>query len=377
VLYFVSLQELYLKGKTMHLHSFLFLLSVGLLWTTPASAQLKYYPADAFPLYGKISEQTETRYERLPATLRTVSRPPLWELGKNTAGLFLRFRTNSTTIRLAWSLYENRTMSHMALTGIKGFDLYCLENGAWHFVNSAQPAANAMDNTYTVISHMDGSEKEMMLYFPLYDGVTALQIGIDSAAFIAPPAILLPVREKPVVCYGTSILQGGCASRTGMAHTNILSRRFNREFINLGFSGNGQLDYEIAELIAAREAALIILDFVPNASVQQMQEKMEKFYDIIRSKQPLTPILFVEDPPFPSGRYNRVLQHEVETKNKPVREIFERIKAKGGAHIEFIPSEFMIGADNEATVDGLHFTDLGFMRYADYLAPYIKKYVEK
>jgi lysophospholipase L1-like esterase len=348
-----------------------------LLWAAPANGQLKYCNADDFPLYGKISEQTETRYERLPAALRTVSRLPVWELGKHTAGLFLRFRTNTTTIGLMWSLYENSIMSHMALTGIKGFDLYCLENGAWYFAGAAQPAANAMDNTATVITNMDGSEKEMMLYFPLYDGVTALQIGIDSAAFIAPPAVAAPVREKPVICYGTSILQGGCASRPGMAHTNILSRRLNREFINLGFSGNGQLDYEIAEIIAAREAALIILDFVPNASVQQMQEKMEQFYDIIRAKQPLTPILFIEDPPFPSGRYNRVLQREVEDKNKTVREIFDRIKAKGDAFIEFIPSEPMIGADCEATVDGIHFTDLGFMRYAGYLEPYIKKYVRQ
>ncbi|MDR3351267.1 MAG: SGNH/GDSL hydrolase family protein [Prevotellaceae bacterium] len=358
-------------------YPFLLLLSVWWLWTAPASGQLKYYNADDFPLYGKISEETETRYERLPAVLRTVSRPPLWELGKNTAGLFLRFRTNSSAIKLQWSLYENRIMNHMTATGIKGFDLYGLENGEWYFVNSAQPAANAMNNTVTVISNMDDSEKEMMLYFPLYDGVTALQIGIDSARFIAPPAIAAPVREKPVICYGTSILQGGCASRPGMAHASILSRRFNREFINLGFSGNGQLDYEIAELIAAREAALIILDFVPNASVQQMQEKMERFYDIIRAKQPRTPILFIEDPRFPSGKYNLALQREVEDKNKTVREIFERIKAKGDTRIEFISSEPMIGFDHEATVDGIHFTDLGFMRYAGYLAPYIKKYIEK
>jgi lysophospholipase L1-like esterase len=359
----------------MNIRQFVLLLVMWLLWVISASGQLKYQSADAFPLYGKISEQTETRYERLPAALRTISRPPLWNLGKNTAGLFLRFRTNSTTIGLKWTLYENRIMSHMALTGIKGFDLYCFENGAWHFVNSAQPAANAMDNAATVISHMDNSEKEMMLYFPLYDGVTVLQIGVDSAATLAPPALPVPTREKPVICYGTSILQGGCASRPGMAHTNILSRRFNREFINLGFSGNGQLDYEIAELVAAREAALIILDFVPNASVQQMQEKMEKFYNLIREKQPHTPILFVEDPRFPSGKYNRVLQREVEAKNKTVREIFDRLKAKGDANIEFISSAPMIGADGEATVDGIHFTDLGFMRYADYLEPYIKKHI--
>jgi lysophospholipase L1-like esterase len=255
--------------------------------------------------------------------------------------------------------------------------LYCFENGTWRFVNSAQPKANSMDNETTVISNMNGSEKEFMLYFPLYDGVTALQIGIDSAATITPPALAVPIHDEPVVCYGTSILQGGCASRPGMAHTNILSRRFNREFINLGFSGNGQLDYEIAELIATREASLIILDFVPNASVEQMQDKMENFYFIIRKKNPQTPILFIEDPRFPQGNYNFAMRREVEAKNAKLHEVFNRLKAKGEQNIELISSELMIGADGEATVDGIHFTDLGFMRYADYLEPYIKKYVDK
>ncbi|MDR0668393.1 MAG: SGNH/GDSL hydrolase family protein [Prevotellaceae bacterium] len=351
------------------------LLSVaGLLWALPAGGQMTYYNADAFPLFGKVSAQTETRYERLPAALRDVSRQPVWELGKNTAGLYLRFRTNSTAIELKWTLYKNRIMSHMAFVGVKGFDLYCYENGEWRFVNAAQPN-NAMDNAATLIDHMDDSEKEMMLYFPLYDGITSLQIGIDSTATIAPPQKAVPADDRPVVCYGTSILQGGCASRPGMAHTNILARRFNRTFINLGFSGHAQLDYEIAELIAGSNASLIILDFVPNASVEQMQEKMERFYTIIRAKHPDTPILFIEDPPFPKGRYNRSLRQEVDAKNATFRLLFERLKSHDD-HIDLIASEPMIGDDNEATVDGIHFTDLGFMRYADYLYPILKPYID-
>ena len=86
-----------------------------------------------------------------------------------------------------------------------------------------------------------------------------------------------PIRKKPIVFYGTSILQGGCASRPGMAHTNIISRRLNRECINLGFSGNGQLDLEVARVMAEVDAGVFVLDFVPNASVEQMKERMETF----------------------------------------------------------------------------------------------------
>jgi hypothetical protein len=342
----------------------------------PASEPLKYYSADAFPLFGKISEATETRYERLPAALRTTTRQSVWALGKNTAGLFLRFRTNSATIGLKWRLYQNRIMNHMTATGAKGFDLYCLDGDTWTHVNAALPAPDAMENETAVISNMDGSDREMMLYFPLYDGVTSLEIGIDSSATIAPPAVPLPRAAKPVVCYGTSILQGGCASRPGMAHTNILSRRLNREFVNLGFSGNGRLDYEIAEIIAAREAAVIILDFAPNASAGQIREKMGRFHSLIREKQPRTPIIYIEDPRFPKGRHDLRMREEVASKNAALREVFDAIKAGGDANMELLSSEPMIGRDNEASVDGIHFTDLGFMRYADYLYPYIKKYID-
>ena len=154
---------------------------IGLLgFWLPAAAQLTYHSADSFPLFGKISEQTETRYERLPATLRDQSRPPVWGLGKNTAGLYLRFKSNSTSIGLKWTLYQNRMMNHMAATGIKGFDLYCLKDDKWVFVNSARPEVNSMANEAVIMANMDTTGKEFMLDFPLYDGVVDLQIGVFS-----------------------------------------------------------------------------------------------------------------------------------------------------------------------------------------------------
>ena len=111
------------------------------------------------------------------------------------------------------------------------------------------------------------------------------------------------MRKKPVVFYGTSILQGGCASRPGMAHTNILERWLNRECINLGFSGNALLDLEIAYVMAGVDASVFVLDFVPNAGVEQIKERAGEFYSIIRSKHPDTPVLFVEDPIFTHSRF--------------------------------------------------------------------------
>ena len=339
-----------------------------------AKAQTVYYDASVFPILGKISDATETHYERLPAHLKDVSRPPVWYLGKNTAGLAIRFCSDSRQISIKWETLNDAYMNHMAPTGIKGLDLYCLENEEWKYVNTARPAKK--NSEANLISNLEKKKREWMIYLPLYDGVVSIEIGIDSLAYIGQPEIDLPCRTKPVVVYGTSILQGGCASRPGMAHTNILSRMFNREIVNLGFSGNGQLDYEIAELMTQCDASIYILDFMPNVSVNQINEKTENFYRILRDKRPDTPIVFIENPMFPLAVYDLTMQNEIVEKNKALHVVFNDLKAKGETHIRLIPSAGMIGTDGEATVDGIHFTDLGFLRYADFLYPEIKEIIK-
>ena len=348
-----------------------YLMIILIAFSFIAQAQIVYHDASAFPLLGKISDATETRYERLPAHLKDVSRPPVWYLGKNTAGLAIRFRSDSRQISVKWETLNDNYMNHMAPAGIKGLDLYCMENGGWTYANTARPSAKKSEAI--LISAKEKKMREWMLYLPLYDGVVSIEIGIETSAYIGQPEIDLPRRTKPIVAYGTSILQGGCASRTGMAHTNILSRMLNCEIINLGFSGNGKLDYEIAELMAKCDVSLYILDFMPNVSVEQINEKAEKFYRILRNKRPDTPIVFIENPIYPHSRYDINKQRTIHEKNSALNAVFDGLQAQKETNIWLIPSTEMIGTDGEATVDGVHFTDLGFMRYAEYLYPKIKE----
>ena len=120
-----------------------------------------------------------------------------------------------------------------------------------------------------------------------------------------------------------------------MAHTNIISRRLNRECINLGFSGNAFLDLEVAKVIAEVEAGAFVLDFVPNASVAKMKERMETFYRIIRNKHPDTPIIFIEDPIFPHTFYDERVAKEVRRKNDTLKEIFNHLKQQKEKNIIF------------------------------------------
>ena len=338
-----------------------------------ASAQnVVYTDASVFPLYGKVSEQTNERYERLPSSLEGVSREPVWYLGRHSAGLFIRFRSNSTSIHARWESTFNNTMTHMTDTGTKGLDLYAIVEGEWRHVCSAQPQGKKSERC--IIANMDPVEREYMLYLSLYDGVKSLEIGVDEGSMLDLPTVDRPSREKPVVMYGTSILQGGCANRPGMAHTNIIGRRLDREVINLGFSGNALLDMEIAELMASVEdPGLYVLDYVPNASAQAIDEVGEQFFRIIRDAHPEVPVVFIEDVIFPHTIFDNKILEEVTKKNVAQKRLFKKLKKSGEKRIYYISAEGMIGDDGEATVDAIHFTDLGAMRYVDHVLPVIKK----
>lgn len=348
------------------------LLLAGLLLALPqcGQAQLRWRDAADLPLYGKVVD--DPGYIRLPDSLRHISRPRLWELGHCTAGLYIRFRSNSTCIAARWETPNTNLMHHMCPTGTRGLDLYARVDGKWRFVNTGRPSWEKFTEA-TLISNMEPEEREYMLYLPLYASILSVEIGVDSLATLDAPALDAPRRDKPIVCYGTSILQGGCATRPGMAHTSILSRRVDREVINLGFSGNGQLDYEIARVMAEVDAGLFILDFVPNVNVQQIEERAETFYRILRDRHPSTPMIFLEDPHFTHTIFDKRVAEEVAKKNEAVRRFFRKLKQSGERNIYFIPSDRMIGDDGEATIDGVHFTDVGMMRYVDLIYPTVRK----
>lgn len=128
--------------------------------------------------------------------------------------------------------------------------------------------------------------------------------------------------------------------------------------------------------MAKVDASAFVLDFVPNTSIDQMEERMEKFYRIIRNKHPNTPIVFIEAPIFADTYYNKESAKKLNNKNQTLRKIFNKLKAEKEKNIALISSKNMLGNDRETTVDGIHFTDLGMMRYADLVCPILKKLIK-
>jgi hypothetical protein len=333
---------------------------------------VKYTDASAFPVYGKAYTDDGPRYRRLPESLNGVVRDALWNLGTNSAGLYIRFRTNAPEIHAKWT-NTGFHMPHMTDAGVGGLDLYAFLDGKWEFVGTGfdWKGARNTDHTRRLVGHMDAVDREYMLYLSLYDEVKTLELGVPEGYTLEQPVLDSPRSDAPVVMYGTSILQGGCASRAGMAHTNILARRFDRTVINLGFSGNAHLDLEIAELMASVEnPSVYVLDYVPNASPEKIETLGEKFFRIIRDKHPDVPVIFVEDPLFPHGIVDHAIADEVSGKNAAQKALFQRLQDAGVQNIYYIPALGM--TTSEDFVDGVHLTDLGMTHYADHITPLLQ-----
>lgn len=339
------------------------------------SAQNKvvYRDASEFPFYGRIHDEADNVYGRLPLAFEEISRTPVWRLGCNSAGIAVRFRTNSTSIHVKWESLFGVVMNHMAPTGIRGLDLYALEDGRWRYVSCARPSVEKITE-FRIVGNMTSEYREFILYLSLYDGLKSLEIGGDEGAVFTVPEIDSPKREKPIVFYGTSILQGGCVTRPGMAFTSIISRELDREVFNLGFSGNAKLDMEIAGYMATvKDPGVFVLDYVPNCTAEMIDADAEKFFRIIRDAHPDVPVIMIELPYYPTKDYDRKRFEESKDRNAAQRRLYDKLKKAGEKKLLYIESDRLLDGCKDATVDGVHYTDLGSVIHAEAILPVIRK----
>ncbi|MBQ5465776.1 MAG: SGNH/GDSL hydrolase family protein, partial [Muribaculaceae bacterium] len=270
-------------------------LVAGVAQSASLADSLQYYDALQFRMINKGFTDTETPYTRLPLCIYDSIRPTQKTDGQMSAGLGFRFATNSRAIGVRYNLRMNFHMNHMADTGIKGTDLYCLQDdGQWCFVNSSRINSDSIQQR-VYASHLDGQMHEYMLYLPLYDGINWLEIGVDSDAVITQPQVNVPMKEKKIVFYGHSVVQGGCASHTGMVATSILQRRLGVECVNLGLSGEGRMDWFMARAMATiPDVVAYVIDPIANCTLERVDTATCGFIKILRETRPDVPIFMVE-----------------------------------------------------------------------------------
>lgn len=324
-----------------------------------------WYDLRLLDVEGQGWRETKAPFDRLPGKAEGVVRDPVWSLSRHSAGLCARFVTDATTIHARWTLISDRlAMSHMPATGVSGLDLYVRHEGRWHWLAIGIPKEKELTHRVQLTSGIPAGEREFLLYLPLYNGVSAVEIGLPKGTALAK-GDSYPGARKPIVFYGTSITQGGCASRPGMVHTAILQRRLNYPVINLGFSGNGRMEPEMAKLFAELDPAVYVLDCLPNMGAAEVTERVEPFVATVRAAHPETPILLVEDRSYTDSFLVTSKRERNTSSREALRGAFDRLTKAGTRNLHYLAGEKLLNADGEGTVDSSHPTDLGFVQQAD------------
>lgn len=340
--------------------------------------EMRYYniPCEPFDLYGVYYEKDTDRFVRMPSAVADKVSKGVSGLNAHTTGGRIRFSTDSRKISIAVTYDWLDEMSNMPLIGSSSFVLVAeIENGFEH-VSTFYPRNSVYDETakkgYSATGYLYGEMKNYILFFPLYNDVKSLKIGLDKDAVVTHGT---KYREdiKPILYYGSSITQGGCASRPDNDYQAIISKRNNIDFINLGFSGNAKAEPAICEYLSTVDCSVFVCDYDHNAPDAEFLSKTHyPFYRMYREKRPNTPIIFVSKP-------NTEHDNELNVRFNIIKETYEKALAAGDKNVYLIDGRtFFAGRERDAcTVDGCHPNDVGFFKMADVIGAKIEEILHK
>lgn len=330
--------------------------------TTIDKPDIKFYSVEEAPmrLYGVFREGNG--FVRMPRDIAKATSEGVAALNNHSAGGRVRFCTDSPYVAVHADMGE-------ALLGSsersRGFDMYVRENGKETFVGlfRADPA-NVKGTFETFLDIGNKGMREITINFPLYRQTKSLYIGLsDTATLAAHPDYTY---EKPIVYYGSSITQGGCASRSGMSYQGIISREIDTNFINLGFSGNAKGEDAIREYMKNLDMSIFVLDYDFNAPTAEHLEKTHlPIYKAIREVQPDLPIIMASrpNPRIPTG----------DKREEVIRATYEYAIENGDKNVYFISGkDLMKISGDDGTADGVHPNDFGFYSMAQGFLPIIK-----
>ncbi len=333
---------------------------------------LTWHDVTTWGLEGRAFGDMERKkwFDRFPAVAEGKVTDAVWRLSRNSAGMMVRFKTDALQIWADYKLTGERLSgSNMTAIGASGIDLYARdEAGKWRWVGVTRPEKK--DVREAIITGLKPGFREYAAYLPLYNSVEKISLGVPPEAKFEP---LAPRSEKPIVFYGTSITHGASASRPGMVHTAILGRRFDRPVINLGFSGNGRMDAAVGELLVKIDAAVYVIDCLPNMGAADVRQKCIPLVKQLRAARPDTPIVLVEDRRNTNSWILPARDKHHTDNHAALKESFAALKKDGVKGLHYIAGDDLLGHDAEGATDGSHPNDMGFVRQADIFEPVLRQ----
>ena len=301
---------------------------------------------------------------RFPERFRDRIPEDVFDGGKQTAGARLRFRTDSgsLSIRAIYPKFGIRTnMTSFTAHGVSAY----VDGLCW---SAKIPGPDGGEAELGLFSGADREMRDVCLYLPLYGPIEMLAIGVDDdASFESPTPFAV---DGPAIFYGTSITQGGCASRPGLSHQATVGRALNIDYANYGFSGKGRCERELAEALAEAKASCFVLDVGQNTSVEMLDERFRTFVDVLREAQPETPLLATSPIFYNAALWSRGHREQVDAKREIIRTAIQGRKDAGDVNAHLLEAADYHGGDvTDGAVDGGHPNDLGFARMAEGLRP--------
>lgn len=332
-----------------------------------------YTDASTLPVFGKVNPDTFEQFSRLPESIRSSVRDHIWYLGRNSAGLYIRFSSDAGKFKFKWTSTFMSNLDNMTGIGVRGMTLYVLDERGWQYLSPVRPKIDAKESIFEFCANrLAGSRHEYMLYLSLYDGVQDLQIGVPEGSTIVASTLDSPRAEKPIIAYGTSILQGASASSPGLCGTAQLSRRVDRQVINLGFSGSCFLEAPLAEFMASYEdPGMFIIDNW-NSGVEVGERGLENCLRILCDAHPKTMILVVDRPKNPLADFNDSDMKTYSSKRDLADAIVRKLRKEGKRNVYHVTPD-ILGEGQSGTCDGIHFNDESFTKWVDAVEPFVKK----
>ncbi|MBO7152722.1 MAG: hypothetical protein J6W67_02845 [Lentisphaeria bacterium] len=345
---------------------------------------LRYFSVDDcehFVLEGLPFREKQGKFRRLPERDELFPYTEGVDLyATHSAGACLRFSTDSADIRIKAKVRMHFNSGDIMTLGRIGFDLYCGKPNESFCAGVTKINFDEVtfpDYEYSAQLYNRPNPKKVMhefqVYFPLYAEVLEFSIGIEKDAVTAPPSPRSD--DRPIILYGTSIEQGCSASRPGMCYAAIMSRKLNREVINMGFAGSGKGEPAMAEKLASiNDPGAYILWYDSNVSPEELEKTLPKFTDILRFAHRKTPIITISKLPYPdeiaADAYDDAMFEERQQRTRIHHENMTRRVNAGDARIHFIDGRKLLSGDvADCFHDLIHPNDHGMGKIAELLVP--------
>jgi hypothetical protein len=331
---------------------------------------MDWYNPESWGVEGRAWTRGLARYyDRLPARAEKIVPHDVWQYSRDSSGMNVRFITDSPQISIRYTLLlPNLSIgfADCSNVAVSGIDLYAQTTDpatkaeVWRWVAGNKPTNQK--ETDSLANGLAPGKRTYLLNLPLYNGIESIEIGVKSGSSFTGIA---PRTDLPIVFYGTSIMQGGMASRPGLSMSALIGRRLDCPVIDLGFCGSGRMEAEVGAFLTEIPAAIYVIDCEPNMDANMVSQRTEPLVHQLRQAHPDTPILLVENHDYPVPK--DVLPEEnllIESKQKALRTAFDNLINAGDKHLYYLPGHDLIGDDGEGTGDGVHPNALGTFRYA-------------